>query len=170
MSQETKPYDYFSKPDGEDVVGKLLFITKPTLFGALGIATCDVLLHSYPKGYLQILGRYLYVAGPLAAVSATQVIMTNISGSIRKKDDVWNWAVGGYSAGGIFGAWRKSIGKGLLVGTALAFIGMGIKYSVECNYTLFPDFETKYGGPLPMKHDYTLTKERPKNYIAGPQK
>lgn len=170
MSKEIKPYKYFSTPDGEEVLEKLWYVSKPSFFASLGVATCDVLLHSYPKGYLQIIGRYLYITGPLMAASTTFVVMTNVAGSIRKKDDPYNWAVGGYAAGGIIGAWRGSIGTGLLIGTALALLGMGKKYSVECNYTLFPDFVPKYGGALAVQNDYTLTQERPKNYITGLEK
>lgn len=170
MSKEIKPYRYFDTPDGQDVVQKLWFVLKPTFYTAIGFSTCDVLLRSYPKTYSQLIGRYLYITGPMLAISSTFVIVTNLAASIRKKeDDVLNWAIGGYAAGGIYGVWRKSTPTGLLVGTAFALIAMGKKLAVQNNYTLFPPFSPMHNGPLVGRYDYTLTKERPKNYTTEPQ-
>lgn len=99
MAKETKRYEYFDTPDGQDVDKKLLCVMKPATLTALGLGTFDVLAWSHPKSYLSTLGRYAYVGFPVIGASATFVMVTNSAASLRKKDDLWNWFIGGFASG-----------------------------------------------------------------------
>lgn len=166
-SKEVKPYSYFDTPDGEDVIKKLWYVLKPTSLVAVGLSIADVLTVSQPKTYLQILGRFAYVSTPVLAAASSFVIITNMAASVRKKDDKFNWAVGGYAVGTVFGVWRKNFGQGLLVGTMAAAIAVGKKRAVQNNYTIIPPWNVQYSGSDAFSGDYTLTKERPKNWTTG---
>lgn len=170
LFNRSSTYNYYKAPDGEEVLEKLVYIMKPATVIGLGLASLDVGLYSHPKTYTQALGRFAYISAPVLGIAGTFVIASNLSGSIRKKDDNLNWIIGGLSSGGIFGAWRKSTAWGLLVGTAFAMAAFGLKWSAENNYVPFPTLYTQYGGCHIMKQDFTLIQERPKNWTTGSDK
>lgn len=167
---KSTPYDYYKAPDGEEVLEKLTHVLKPATVIGLGLASLDVGLYSHPKTYLHALGRYLYITAPVIGIAGTFVIASNLSGSIRKKDDKLNWIIGGLSSGGVYGAWRKSTAWGLLVGTSFALIAYGLKWSAENNYSVVPPLRPQYGGVHIVHQDYTLLQERPKNFTTGKDK
>lgn len=114
----SKPsYGYFKHPDGEDLVGKMLYCNRITGAMGLGVAFLDVQLYNKPKSYLGALGRIAYWTGPALGMSTAFVAVAYIATNIRKKDDSWNYALGGAAAGSILGAFRKSltVGKSILL-------------------------------------------------------
>lgn len=169
MSQDLKPYDYLAKPDGEDALRKLWYVVKPATAIGLGLSTVDVMCYSLPKGYLATLGRYAAVTFPVVAVSSTFVVITNMAGSIRKKDDSVNWFLGGLAAGCLLGAFSRNYLVGTVAGLAFGSLAAGRKVAYDNNFQLWPEkFVIAQGGVTAgTKYDYTVTKERPRNWTTG---
>ncbi|CAH1958225.1 unnamed protein product [Acanthoscelides obtectus] len=80
------------------------------------IGTADVLLYSHPKGYLETLGRYGYMSFPIIGATTAFVCTTNAAASIRGKDDLLNWFLGGFAAGAMMGVWRRRVMTGWNMG------------------------------------------------------
>lgn len=168
MSTEIKPYKYFDTPDGEDLLQKLLVVLKPTALAALGFSTIDVMLYSHPKGYLQTIGRYAYISVPLISMASAFVVTTNMCANIRKKDDKINWVIGACAAGAIFGVWRRSPQMGFAACAAFSGVALIKKEAVQQGYVLFPEPKNRlHGGAKAVRHDWTLTRERPRNWTTG---
>ncbi|KAJ8967421.1 hypothetical protein NQ314_002928 [Rhamnusium bicolor] len=169
MSKETKPYRYFDSPDGEDIFKKLWVVLKPTVATAFGISTADVMLYSHPKGYVQTLSRYAYIGAPVIGVSTVFVCATNIAASLRKKDDILNWFIGGFAAGSVFGVWRKNPLFGFNMGMVLGIAAICKKTAVDNGWRLVPenDFPIANGNVWTCNTDYTLTAPRPGNWTTG---
>lgn len=165
--QQQKPYRYFDTPDGQDTFKKLWCVLKPTSLVALGISTCDVMLYSHPKGYLQTLGRYAYVGLPIVGVSTAFVCTTNLVASLRHKDDKINWFLGGFAAGSVFGVWSRRTIVGFNMGMVLGIFAIVKKTAVENGWALHPaEFKTMHRGAWAATPDFTLTAERPRNWTT----
>lgn len=137
----------------------------PTALTASSIALYDIFLYSKPKGYLPIVGRAAFVSAPIFASSATFILVSNGVGSIRKKDDLFNWFMGGFAVGPIFGAIKRSGMFGFNLGMALGLIGLLTKYAVQRDYTIFRDTQFYHTGFIAT--DWTFTKERKGNWTTG---
>lgn len=112
--------------------------------------------------------RYVYLTTPAVAAGATFVAVSNISGSIRKKDDALNWFVGGFASGSVLGAYFKSYKIGMLTATAFGLLAMGLKVAHLNNFKVYND--NKYaiqGRVVAHRLDWTLTSERPRNWTTG---
>lgn len=167
-----KPFEYADSPDGEDLLPKLWVTLKPAALIAFATSTCDVVLYSKPKGYLQILGRYLHFTWPILGVTTAFVVVQNMSGSWRGKDDKFNWFLGGAAAGGVLGVWRKNHVTGITLAMALGLAGVTKKYCIQNGFALIPaekDVHTQYGGLRTVRQDWTLLKQRPGNWTTGQQ-
>lgn len=162
-------YKYYDTPKGEDVHKKLWVATKYAGAAGLMISTADVMLHSYPKGYLQTIGRYGYITGPFIATAATFTIASNLLTSIRKKDDSINYFLGGVAAGSVVGAWRKSLMAGFVAAMALGTLAVVKKSSIDEGWVFMPPMERAFSGVNTQAYDFTLTAERPRNWTTGKQ-
>lgn len=160
-------YKYYDTPKGEDIFKKLWVTGKYAGAAGLAWSTIDVMLYSYPKGYLQTIGRYAYITGPVIGIAATYTITSNIAASLRKKDDTLNYVLGGVAAGCMVGAYRKSIMVGFCSSVAFAVAGIVKKSSIDEGWSFFPDMSRQYSGVSSRWFDYTLTAERPKNWTTG---
>ncbi|CAH1365535.1 unnamed protein product [Tenebrio molitor] len=171
-SKETKPFEYFDSPDGHDVLQKFGVIFKPVALTAFAVSTTDVMLYSHPKGYLQTLGRYVHFGWPIFGAAAAFVLGHNLAGSIRNKDDKLNWFIGGASAGGVLGLWRKTIPGGVLMAGALGVLALSKKHCVENGYDFIIPKErnVQVGSCRGVRRDWTLMAERPKNWTTGEEK
>lgn len=109
---------YYDKPDGEDVGGKMLATNRYALLAGLGWATTDCLFLSKPVGYAPTIARYIYFTAPFMGMASAFTITTYAATKVRGKDDTLNYIVGAFSAGGVYGAWRKNVLSGLLAGAA----------------------------------------------------
>lgn len=110
--------NYYDKPDGQDVGGKMLATNKYALIAGLGYATTDCLFLSKPVGYGPTIARYIYFTGPLMGMASAFTMVTYTSARMRGKDDKLNYVIGAFAAGGVYGAWKKSVLGGLLAGAA----------------------------------------------------
>ncbi|KAK9882773.1 hypothetical protein WA026_019020 [Henosepilachna vigintioctopunctata] len=162
-------YDYFSKPDGEEVLQKFWCAIKPATTAALTLSTIDVLLKSKPQGYGNIIARYAFISFPVIGCTTAFVLTSNAAAALRNKQDRLNWVLGGFAAGGVIGVWRRKPHIGLLSGIALGLLAYGKKYAVDVGYVMFPPSRSHYslrsGG-----YDYTICKNIPGNYTTGPSK
>lgn len=164
MSEE-KPYSYLDTPDGQDVFKKLYCVMVPTSKIAIAVAATDVILHSKPKGYLPTLGRMAYIAFPIVSAGAAFVLATNSLAAIRKKDDTLNWILGGFASGSIFGAYTRRGMLGFNLGLFFGICGLISKIGIQNNYEFVPDIKKRHHNI--GLHDWSLTKERPKNWTTG---
>lgn len=77
--KHARNYDYFTYPDSEDQVNKLLVVNHKAATAGILIATMDVMLVSKPKGVLGFVGRFAYYMGPLMVMaSAFEVTKTGL--------------------------------------------------------------------------------------------
>lgn len=110
----------------------------------------------------------MYVTSPVVFATGTFVAVSNICGSIRKKDDQLNWFIGGVSAGTVLGTYYKSSGIGFVASTLLGLGLLGVKYARLNNFKLYQDdVRICEGGATSHKFGYTLLKERPGNWTTG---
>lgn len=168
MSTELKEYKYFDTPDGQDIFKKLWIVLKPASMVALAVSTLDVMLYSHPKGYLPTLGRFVYISTPILSMSTAFVATTNLSASIRGKDDKLNWVAGACAAGSVVGIWRKNTPVGFVACLAFSILAIVKKDVMQNGWELMPkDGPRSHGGVRMVRHDWTLTKERPRNWITG---
>lgn len=164
-------YNYFEKPLGEDVLKKFWISTKVAGGAGFLVSTCDVMLYSFPKGYLQTLGRYLFFTGPFIASAGAFTVAANILASTRKKDDRWNFFLGGVAAGSIIGAWRKSLMVGFLTSMAFGIMAVVKKDSIDEGWMFMPPLNNvQLSGVNTKAFDFTMTKERPRNWTTEENK
>jgi NADH dehydrogenase (ubiquinone) 1 alpha subcomplex subunit 11 len=85
---------------------------------------------------------------------------------VRHKDDKLNYILGGCAAGGVFGAWRQSVSFGFLGSLVFGLMAVVKKISLEEGWELFPHHAPlrMYGSLRGSRHDWTLTKPRPKTW------
>lgn len=162
------PYQYFDTPNGEDIGKKLWCALKPATTLAIVAGTVDVLMYSKPKGYLAALGRYAWISIPILGVTTAFVLTTNLSKIYRKEEDYWNWALGGFGAGGVVGVYTGRATSGWLWGATFATAAMIKKYAVDNNIIMIPQGKQALGTIRYVRHDYSLTSYRPGNYTVGP--
>lgn len=164
-------YKYYDTPKGEDILKKLWISTK--LAGSAGLmwSTIDVILNSKPKGYLPTIGRYMYITGPFIGMAGAYTVTSNVAASLRKKDDSLNYILGGIAAGNMAGAWRKSLMVGFVWSVAFAVAGIVKKSSIDGGWELLPEENNRVVTCVNSRwYDFTLTKERPRNWTTGQDK
>lgn len=79
---------YYDKPDGEDVVGKLLATNTYAVIAGLSKAAFDVLLLPQAKGYLPIIRCVGNIVGPFMGMATAFTLTTYTATNMRKKDDL----------------------------------------------------------------------------------
>ncbi|KAK7864964.1 hypothetical protein R5R35_004946 [Gryllus longicercus] len=160
-------YKYYDSPEGEDCFKKLWFTTKIAAAAGLTWSTLDVILHSHPQGYVQTVARYGHFTLPFIGIAAAFTTTVCVATSVRKKDDHLNYALGGAAAGSIFGIWRKSTFNGCRMGIVFIIAALVKKSSVEDGWNFFPSNIVRQKGSLRgVRHDYSLTEERPRNWTV----
>ncbi|KAG5891675.1 hypothetical protein JTB14_020093 [Gonioctena quinquepunctata] len=161
---ELKPYSYFDTPDGQDVVKKLLYVWKPTSLVAFAAGTFDVIAWTQPKGYLPTLGRFVYLGAPIFGTTTAFVLTTNIAASLRKKDDKWNWFLGGFAAGSVLGVWRRKTIVGFNMGMLFGILAVCRKIAAENGWEVTPPNKVPIASTGIWDVDLSLTKDRPGNW------
>ncbi|XP_076062114.1 NADH dehydrogenase (ubiquinone) B14.7 subunit [Oratosquilla oratoria] len=150
---------YADHPDGTECFHKIWEVAKRSTMLGLVVSTYDVMLYSRTQGYAATLACYARHTVPFFGAGATFAAVTCLSCSLRGKDDKLNYFYGGLSAGGIFGAARKSFSLGIPLGLALGVAAMFYKDSLENKWNLiYYRTPRKYGTFNNLENDYTLTK------------
>ncbi|KAL3288621.1 hypothetical protein HHI36_003057 [Cryptolaemus montrouzieri] len=166
---EEQKYNYFSKPDGEDVLEKFWCVIKPATVTALALSTIDVMLMSKPQGYGNILARYAFVSFPVIGCTTAFVLTSNAAAAIRKKQDRLNWVLGGAAAGSIIGIWRRRQPLGWFCAGTFGLIGYLRKYAADNNFPIMPETRPHY-SLRSGAYDFTITKNIPGNYTTDAPK
>lgn len=78
---------YYNKPEGEDLVGKMVATNKYMLAGAIPAATIDVILYSHPKGTLATVARFFKWFGPAVGMASAFTVGVYAATNLRGKDD-----------------------------------------------------------------------------------
>lgn len=166
---ESKRYHYFDTPEGQDVHRKLWVVLKPATLTGVALSTIDVLCFPVYKTYGQILGRYAYYTFPIMGIAGAFVITSNLARNYRNKDDMYNWGAGALASAGLFGAWRRSIRFGCAAALAFTALAMGKKYVLMQGWEFFPERNNQpvFNSLYAPRYDYSLTKERPRNWTRG---
>ncbi|KAH8257945.1 hypothetical protein KR038_003357 [Drosophila bunnanda] len=158
---------YYDHPDGEDAFGKIVATNKYAVSAGLAWSMFDVLTLSKPRGYVPTLGRFAYNTGPLMGMATAFTLTTLAATNARGKDDKINYLLGGFAAGGVFGAWKHNHVAGLCAGLFLGIAGVIKKMSVEQGWEFFPDTPLKqYGGLNIAENDWTIMADRPRNWTT----
>ncbi|GAV07458.1 hypothetical protein RvY_17288 [Ramazzottius varieornatus] len=121
-------YRYYDTPEGEDCFHKTFYMSKWLFTGGCGWGLVEAwfnrhLIAGGPRATGVILRALTHSAFPAAAVGATFGAVACMSSALRKKEDDWNYTVGGLAAGAVFGALiMKSVAHGSIV---MIFFGIG---------------------------------------------
>lgn len=112
--------------------------------------------------------------GPMYAATSSFCISTYIATQIRGKDDMTNYAIGGFTAGVLTGILIKQKLLGMWLGIGCALIGMTKKHSKMNNYEFLPTFplfrKSVYGDFRTPYKNWTLYDLRPKGWIAAEER
>lgn len=118
--------------------------------------------------------RFGQLMGPMYAATSTFCIMTHIATNVRGKDDEYNYAIGGFCAGALYGVLYKQKFFGMWLGIACSIIGAVKKNSKLENYVFHPSFpevrQSVYGDFRTPYKNWTLYDERPKGWIAAEER
>ncbi|KAL5288135.1 hypothetical protein ACFFRR_008784 [Megaselia abdita] len=153
---------YYENPEGTDAFGKIVATNKYAVLGGLAWGTIDVLMVTKPKGYIPIIARYTYNVGPMMGMASAFTLGTLAATNFRGKDDRLNYFIGGVCAGGVYGAWRRSVPAGAVAALFLGIAGTIKKLSKQEGWDFFPPVHHQVSGVKP--HDFTLFEDRPKNW------
>ncbi|CAH1958224.1 unnamed protein product [Acanthoscelides obtectus] len=103
---------------------------------------------------------------PIIGATTAFVCTTNAAASIRGKDDLLNWFLGGFAAGAMMGVWRRRVMTGWNMGMLFGILAIGKKYAVQNGWDVTPR-----NPPIASRGiwdwDFTLTAERPRNWTTG---
>ncbi|XP_014680819.1 PREDICTED: NADH dehydrogenase [ubiquinone] 1 alpha subcomplex subunit 11-like [Priapulus caudatus] len=117
-------YKYYDTPDGQDCFKKMGYTTKWATFAGFSWSIYDVYLWSHPKGLVPTVARFAHFMLPAAAIGATFSAVTCLSHTYRKKNDAWNYILGGATSGSIIGAKLGRMGPGVAGVLVLGIGGM----------------------------------------------
>uniref|UniRef100_T1D542 NADH dehydrogenase [ubiquinone] 1 alpha subcomplex subunit 11 n=1 Tax=Psorophora albipes TaxID=869069 RepID=T1D542_9DIPT len=157
--------NYYDSPEGTDLFGKMVATNKYALAAGLGWSSFEVLMISRPKGVVPSLARYVYFTGPFMGIASAFTVGAYAANKLRGKDDTWNYAVGAFAAGGVYGAWRRNVVSGLVAGLFFSIAGLVKKNSIDKGWEFFPEVKQHGISALnPNRYDYTLTAEREKGW------
>lgn len=78
---------YYDKPDGKDLLSKLIAINRPALQYGLVSGLCYSFMHSKPACWQTHAGRVLYFVWPFMTAATSFATVTYFSTKIRQKDD-----------------------------------------------------------------------------------
>lgn len=171
-----KPFfpQYYDKPDGVDLAGKVIATTRPAFIAGSGFALWEIVLNSKlktdTKGFQAVAGRYLFWTVPIVGMAYTWTFATYGATKIRGKDDVWNYMIGGYAAGGILGMWTKSGCWGWFGGTVFAIAGFLKKDCMNRGWRMHTppeEIQQRQDDFRGVKRDYTFFPEGERGWIAG---
>ncbi|XP_047117204.1 NADH dehydrogenase [ubiquinone] 1 alpha subcomplex subunit 11 [Schistocerca piceifrons] len=158
-------YKYYDSPEGQDCLKKMWYTTKTGALIGLGLSSFDVIMYSRPKGYFPTLMRYGYITLPIMGMAASFSATTCIATNARGKDGKLNYFLGGCAAGGVFGAWRRSIFAGFLGCVALGGFAVAKKLSIEEGWEFIGKPPGHIHGSLRgVRQDWTITDHRPGNW------
>jgi len=146
-------YSFYDTPDGKDCEKKLFFATKYALGTSIIYSTYDVMFYAHTKGYGPTAARFAYNAFPFVGAAAAFTSIACMGASLRKKDDYWNYIVGGAAAGGVVGAWKNKVSVGMGMATVFALAAVVVKMSVEENWDFYPKtYKAKRDTMLPFAY------------------
>ncbi|XP_050523437.1 uncharacterized protein LOC126895522 [Daktulosphaira vitifoliae] len=167
-------YTYYDTPDGHDLVKKLFYTNKKVSIIGFGLATSEIILVSKPKGYLETLIRYNKLMTPMFAATSAFCISTYCATHIREKDDVFNYAIGGFTAGALMGPFTKYYLVSVWLGIGCGLFGMVYKDCKMRNIELMPTFPAvrhqKHGDFRTPYRNWTLYEDRPKGWVAAEER
>uniref|UniRef100_A0A1L8EBD7 NADH dehydrogenase [ubiquinone] 1 alpha subcomplex subunit 11 n=1 Tax=Haematobia irritans TaxID=7368 RepID=A0A1L8EBD7_HAEIR len=147
---------YYDKPEGQDCFGKMVATNTYAATAGLAWSTVDVLMLSHPKGYLPTLARFAYNTGPMMGMASAFTLATYMATNVRGKDDRFNYFLGGFAAGGVYGAWRRSHVAGLVMGLFFGLAGVIKKTSIQEGWEFFPSLNHHAYMLGAKEHDHTL--------------
>jgi NADH dehydrogenase (ubiquinone) 1 alpha subcomplex subunit 11 len=156
-------YSYYDTPDGEDCFKKLWYATRIATISGLVVSVVDVRLYSHTRGLYPTAARFAHFTFPFIGIAAAFTATTCIATSVRHKDDKLNYFLGGCAAGGVYGAWRKSILAGITSSIIFGALAVVKKLSLEEGWQFVPENRPlrMYGSLRGSRHDWTLTAPRP---------
>lgn len=104
ISSWPKKPQYYAKPDGEDLFGKVLATNRYAFIIGTMAGLQDITLYSKKlKGLQPNLGRVLWYVVPIVGMTNVWTFTTYAATRFRGKDDKINYIISGFAAGGIAG-------------------------------------------------------------------
>lgn len=161
-------YHYFDTPGGEDLAKKIWSIAPYATVGFGLVGLQDVLMIRKPPTLAGGVARMIFWMGPPIGVVTALCTGTYIACNIRKKDDELSHAIGGICAGSIIGAWRGCTFTGVLASLIMASITAARKNFNINGFSWWKDGPVGTGSLRSVRHDYSLFKERTRNWTTNP--
>lgn len=78
---------YYDKPDGEDLMSKLIAVNRPAFTYGTVSGLCYAAMHSKPACFQTKFGQVLYFIWPFMGAATAFATVTYFSTKIRQKDD-----------------------------------------------------------------------------------
>jgi len=157
--------DVFKGKDDENFIFKSLVLSKFTGATAAFAILADACVGTRPTDTIGLLKRVNYWGTPLIGGGIAYTSTVCLMASLRNKHDQFNHLMGGWAAGAVFGAARKSIFFGLVTGTLVGIFGMAYKDSIIFNYQIHTDPGPRFQGlSISHRHDYSLQRKIPSNW------
>ncbi|XP_008469309.1 uncharacterized protein LOC103506691 [Diaphorina citri] len=166
------PYQIYDTPDHEDLIPKLLFVEKWTVYFSGSIAAVNYIMQRpRPKGSVQIFRHVFKHVGPAVATSAFFVGTLFASSHLRgKKDDEWNSFNATLASGALL---HHIIGGPWTFVNYTLFVGLCtnlFKQSAINNWTMIDQEALKNAqAPAPLTgpyfFDWSVRKEYPPKWV-----
>ncbi|KAK7085174.1 hypothetical protein SK128_015718 [Halocaridina rubra] len=150
---------YSDAPDGEGCFEKIWATSKLAGMAGFLVGAHDVVMITKPQGYVPTILTFSRTFLPITAAGATFAAVTCTACNLRKKDDKWNYFIGGGVGGSIFGVATKSFKVGFPCSVFFACLAVLYKDSRDNGWSFFPEIRHKYGAFDHMSHDFTLRKD-----------
>lgn len=160
---------YYDKPEGEDVVGKLVYMnTNAFIFGS-GYGLYDIVMFSKNlRTFDQKLFRYLQFALPPVGMATAWTFLTQVTTKLRGEEGYLNYIPGSLIAGGIFGRVFASQPIGWTAGFIITLGSFAKKRMRDEGWTFFhvpkPDLSPQLAF---IDADYTLQGDGEKGWVEG---
>ncbi|GFN98528.1 NADP dehydrogenase [ubiquinone] 1 alpha subcomplex subunit 11 [Plakobranchus ocellatus] len=127
--RETKPGDFYYGKDSDMLYKTWIAMKRGAALGVMTGLTMSIHPPPYSIGY-GLQNGFKFGMPPLIAATTYSVTMS-LATNIRKKEDAWNHAIGGYAAGTMMGVWFKNQRVGVFCGLVAAMVASSFKKMAE---------------------------------------
>ncbi|XP_067134402.1 NADH dehydrogenase [ubiquinone] 1 alpha subcomplex subunit 11 [Centruroides vittatus] len=157
-----RTYDYlFENPQEKPCIENVFYWTLKGSIIGVTLGGLNTLLIYKPPTYALAAQRIAFYGFPFAGMGATIGATACILSNLRKKDDHYNYFIGGLAAGGIYGKMFNSFPRGIRMGMLLAVFFSAKKFSLMQGWSWNPEDNVTpmKGHERPDLYDFSILKD-----------